>query len=193
MKAFLMYRDRDVDLQRELPPNAAELIQDLELNTLFNAMSLEDKFLFEASQRAVLSSLHDPEEFVYRQQVLRDCLKHPQIIREMYAVVVEALKTVRTMWRGSSPDSLLYGSTEALQLFVRTLKQLRRITDEHAGKFRSDGFTSFFATLAEELDDEYFQEIEDHLTRLQFEDGVLISAELGKGLGSNGRSDRPLS
>ena len=77
MKAFLMYKDQDFDLQRQLPSNelparlaaryqnpfgkriAASrvvsdpiqrneqaLTQDLELNTLFNAMALGDKFLW---------------------------------------------------------------------------------------------------------------------------------------------------
>jgi hypothetical protein len=40
MKAFLMYRDRDFDPQQKLPPNEQELTQDLEINTLFNAMAL---------------------------------------------------------------------------------------------------------------------------------------------------------
>ena len=34
MKAFLMYRDRDFDLQQEFPPHEEALTQDLELDTL---------------------------------------------------------------------------------------------------------------------------------------------------------------
>jgi hypothetical protein len=44
MKAFLMYKDRDFDLKRKLPSNEQALIQDLELNTLFNAMAQGDTF-----------------------------------------------------------------------------------------------------------------------------------------------------
>ena len=40
MKAFLMYKDQDFDLQRQLPSNEQALTQDLELNTLFHAMAL---------------------------------------------------------------------------------------------------------------------------------------------------------
>ena len=40
MKAFLMYRDQDVDLQRKLPWNEGALTQDLEVETLFGAMAL---------------------------------------------------------------------------------------------------------------------------------------------------------
>src|SRR5207302_635143 len=47
--------------------------------------------------------------------------------------------------------------------------------------FRSEGFARFFAMLATELDDDYFQTIADHLKELRLRRGVLISAELGKG------------
>lgn len=45
MKAFLMYKEQDFDPQASLPPHAAELTQDLELDTLFQTMSGGDEFL----------------------------------------------------------------------------------------------------------------------------------------------------
>ena len=48
-------------------------------------------------------------------------------------------------------------------------------------EFRSEGFTVFFAMLKRELDDEYFASVQNHLRQLKFREGVLISAELGKG------------
>jgi hypothetical protein len=65
MKAFLMYRDRDFDPQRKLPSNEQALTQDLELNTLFNAMALGDGFLFEVAKKAVLSSINDVDTILY--------------------------------------------------------------------------------------------------------------------------------
>jgi hypothetical protein len=48
-----MHRDQDFDLERDLPPNTGALIQDLELNTLLDAMAADDKFLFEVASRAL--------------------------------------------------------------------------------------------------------------------------------------------
>jgi len=56
VKAFLMHRDQDFHLGRELPANEADLTQDLELNTLFGAMAGRDEFLFDVARKAVLSS-----------------------------------------------------------------------------------------------------------------------------------------
>jgi hypothetical protein len=74
MKAFLMYRDHDFDLKRTLPSHEQALTQDLELNTLFNAMALGDVFLFEVAQKTFLFSLSDLDTILYRQNILRDCL-----------------------------------------------------------------------------------------------------------------------
>ena len=98
MKAFLMYRDRDFDLKGDLPPNAAELTQDLELDTLFGAMAAGDAFLLEVAKKAVLASLDEPEAILYRQHVLADCLEQPAIVREMYAIAVEAIERERKVW-----------------------------------------------------------------------------------------------
>ena len=50
MKAFLMYRGRDFDLQRATPANETILTKDLELDTLFSAMAGLSRFRL-ANQR----------------------------------------------------------------------------------------------------------------------------------------------
>lgn len=183
MKAHLTHRGRDFDLGGAPLSNEAELVQDLELTTLFEAMALGDKFLFEVSRRAVLSSLTDPEEIVYRQRILTDCIARPEIVREMYAIAVEAVVREKKIYRPAFayPSSILSRSVEVLQMFVPLLKKLREIADEHEAEFRSEGFTSFFDMLEVELGDEYFHAVDEHLRRLRFRDGVLMSAGLGAG------------
>lgn len=59
MKAYLMHRDRDFDLQQELPSHEQALTQDLELTTLFDAMALGDKFVFDMAKKALLTGLQN--------------------------------------------------------------------------------------------------------------------------------------
>ena len=66
-------------------------------------------------------------------------------------------------------------------MFVGMLKRLRTIAEQYSSDFDSEGFKTFFAMLRRELADDYFAIIKDHLRRLKFRGGVLISAELGKG------------
>jgi hypothetical protein len=183
MKAFLMYPARDFDLQRELPPNEAALTQDLELNTLFQAMASGDKFLYDVVRKAVFASLTDPEEIVYRQRVLADCLARPAIIRGIYDLTVEAIEGERKIygWFGDTPNTILGRSVQVLELFFGMLKRLRAIADTHGGAFQSEGFVRFFAMLRQELDDTYLQTVERRLRELKFRRGVLMSAGLGQG------------
>jgi DNA mismatch repair ATPase MutS len=58
---------------------------------------------------------------------------------------------------------------------------LKQIADEHAGEFKSPGFSRFFAMIQQELDDDYLAVVENHLEALKFNRGVLLSAELGRG------------
>ena len=179
-----MYRDRDLELVEGQIPNGADLTQDLELNTLLLAMAQGDEFLCDVARRAVPVSLYEPEAILYRQEILLDCQQQPEIVRELYAISVESVEREKKVWGWSSdryPESTLHRSVEVLKIFVESLKRLRHAVDEHAPRFRSQGFKRLFAMLATELNDEYLRTVDDHLQRLAFRQGTLISAELGKG------------
>ena len=121
MKAFLMYRDRDFGLVEGQIPNAADLTQDLELNTLFLAMAAGDEFLRDVARKAVLGSLYEPEAILYRQEILIDCQQQPEIVREFYAISVEAIEREKKVWGWSSdkyPESTLHRSVDVLKIFV---------------------------------------------------------------------------
>jgi MutS domain V len=218
MIALLMYRDRDFDprqllprrerelrhrntdqkdlaLQQLLPWNEEATCQDLGLDVLLTAMAGEDNFLFEVAKVAVLSSLSDVDEILYRQRIYADCAENAGIVREMYRIAMAAIEGERkNYWSyfARYPAGILHHAVELLEIFVGALRRLRCIADEHGGKFKSEGFSRLFSMLRDELSDEYFGEIENHLRRLKFRSGrfptgVLISARLGKG--NKGRNE----
>ena len=59
----------------------------------------------------------------------------------------------------------LGGEDGAVRRFSQAAAQDRPI--EHAGKFSSPGLTRFFAMLAEELDEDYFRVVEEHVRGAQ--------------------------
>ena len=191
MKALLMHRDRDFDLQQELPGNESTLTPDLELDTMVHAMAGDDRFLFDVGRRALLSGLqNDVDTILYRQEILKDCLKNRTVVRRLYYdLTVETTERRRRHWTGilsRSPGGILYNSIELLQMFISMLRKLRGIAEEHARKFESEGLTAFFAMIERELSNEYLTGIQNHLTELSFRRGVLLSAELGEGnVGTN--------
>jgi MutS domain V len=185
MKALLMYRDRDFDMQQELPRHAGDLTQDLELNIVLSAMAGEDEFLLEVAQKALLSSLHgDVGTILHRQAILKDCLNNPALVRELYALAVEAIEGKKKHYIGiisNYPSGTLYDAIRALEFFTGILARLKAFADAHAARFRSGGFTVLLAMLQREFAEEYFLKIQNRLRDLKFKAGVLVSAELGKG------------
>jgi hypothetical protein len=182
MKVLLMHRDRDFRPGENLPPNTAEMTQDLELDILLDAMAADDSFLREVAKNALLASLRDPDSILYRQQILADCLSAPKVIREIYATAIEAIESERKVWSlmwERDANSALHRSTEVLQRCVNPLHRLRRIAEDNGPQFRSEGFERFFAMISTELDEDYMRSIEEHLERLEFNNGVLMSAGLG--------------
>lgn len=207
MKVFLAYKDRDfdpqqllirrerdlrysrggnaaLDLRQALPWNEAALRQDLGLDLVLDAMSCGDTFLFEAALVAILSSLTAPDAIRYRQHVLADCLRNAAVVHDIYRIALEAIEGERKNYWGSFgryPSGTLHHAVEVLQMFVGQLKRLRQIAEQQVDAFASEGFSTLFAMLRRELSEQYFAAIEQHLRRLKFRHGTLISARLGPG------------
>ncbi|MCL4539995.1 MAG: DNA mismatch repair protein MutS [Bacteroidetes bacterium] len=185
MKAFLLYKDRDFDMEQRMPWNEKALTQDLALDTFLDAMGNQDKFLLDVASKVILSGSKDLDTILYRHEILKDCLRNPSILRSAYDIVVEAIEEKRkSFWAffsHRSPNSVLYGANESMRIFAAKLKLLRSIADEHGYEFKSSGFSRLFTMLRQELSDEYFEEIESHLTYLRSDHDVLVSADLGTG------------
>jgi DNA mismatch repair ATPase MutS len=182
VKAHLLYPDRDFDTAAELPPGHEDLVADLELDTVLDAMADGDKFLRDISARVLLASVTDPAEVRYRQQVLADCIASPEVIRQVYGIAVAAMQDKRGLWGYSSrnPSTILSGAVTQLEALIARLKELRQVADEQAGTFASGGLTRLLQGLQRDLDDDYFETLKAHLRQLRFRGGVPMSAQLDR-------------
>ncbi|OPX72805.1 MAG: DNA-binding protein MutS2 [Methanoregulaceae archaeon PtaB.Bin108] len=179
------WRDRDYDEQWALLPHVQRMVtQDLELDILFHSMAQGDRYLFEVVKNVVLLSVVDIDTILYRQGVLKDCIRNPDVVRDIYRICDESIEDYFkefTWYSGKTADSVRYTSIRALTLFIRRLAELRKVSEDHAGTFESEGFREFFAMLAREIPDEYLLCLNTTLEELSLPGGVCITAELGKG------------
>lgn len=183
MKVFLMHPEQDFDPQAQVPEHADDLIRDLELETLLAAMAGGDEYLLTVARAGVLHPLVDAAVIRYRQEILTDCLRHPDALRALYHLAAEAVAAEKKIWRTfwKSPDIILHRAVEVMGVFLGYLRQLRALTDTYAEMFSAPGLQRFVRMVGEELSDEYLQRVENHLAELSFRRGVLLSARLGRG------------
>jgi len=183
MQARLMFDDRDFQTEREPRFGDRDLIEDLELTTLWAAATGDDQSILDSLRAAMLSPLTAPEQITYRQDVLADSLRQASVVRTLYSLAAQTIADERQIYRASffsnSSEALLRRSVTAVTMFLESLKHLRALTRQHADSFSSTGFVRFFATVRSELDDAYFDEISRHLRTLRFPGGLLASARLG--------------
>ncbi|MBO0837208.1 MAG: DNA mismatch repair protein MutS, partial [Actinobacteria bacterium] len=189
MKVHLMYPDRDFDPRAALPGHEPDLTADLELDTLLDAMAAGDAYLRDVARRGLHDMLMVPAEITYRQHVLADCAAHPDVIRGLYDLAIEAIAAERQvfgfMFR-DSPEMILHRSRQVMALYVTYLRRLADLAARCAPDFRSEGLTTLCAMLKTELTAGYLAEMEDHLDGLEFRRGTLISARLGTGATGTG-------
>jgi len=184
MNVFLMHRDRDFDERAAPPFNAKDLVKDLELRVLLDAMAGGNELIREVCEKAILCSVMDADTIRYRQQVLADGIGNPAAIRAMYDLIVETLERRRKSWYGffaKTPSSILLNAVGLIHLLTDMLRKLRGIAEAHAPAFRSEGLLSLVRMLMRELSDEYLGSVQTHVAELRFRSGVLQSARLGDG------------
>ena len=183
MKAYLMYKDKDFDKDIQVPKNTETIIKDLGLDVILATMANGDELVRDVSTKAMFTTLTNLEDITYRQEIVKDSINNPAVVREIYSVAVEAIKRKRE-WSffgisTMSISSLMYSSVSVLQVLLEMLGHLRSIADENAHKFQSAGFARFFEMLRDELSEEYLSEVARTLKDLKFDQGMLISAGLG--------------
>ncbi|MGA7051703.1 MAG: DNA mismatch repair protein [Mycobacterium sp.] len=188
MKVRLLHPRSDLDLEPRLPWQQSALINDdLELGRLYNAMAAGDAFLLDTAKKLIPITVVDPDVIIYRQEVLADCLANRTVVRQIYdaASAVDGVELRHKVFLGGlnsrDPELILRRSVRVLELLTSTLRQLRSLSDEYAGRFRSTGFRQLFAMLAEQLSDDYVARVNEYLSELQLPRGVLLSAQLGLG------------
>ena len=95
----------------------------------------------------------DLETIRFRQGVVKDCLDHPAVVRELYAIAVDANEKRKGSHFGllaRYPDAVLRDAIGTMETLLEFLKKLRAAA------------------------------VESHVKELHFRNGELISAELGK-------------
>ena len=184
MKVNLMYETKDFKFD-ENEDLSCDLIKDLEFDRILDCMADGDKYVKAVVTKAFLTPLKTPEEIVFRQEILKDCLAHPQEIQTLYGFSDIFKERKRKVWGilSSAYSSATFSSAaEVLRIYMDGLYELRAMSDDKLSKFQSRGFLDFASCIQKELTDEYLKETTKLLKELKDEKEMLISAKFGEDL-----------
>lgn len=198
MKAFLMHPDRDFEAEPPSPKRPVRFAADIELNVLLDAAAAGDRYVFDIMAAACSGAwMNDLAKVRYRQEILKDCIANPSIVRQFYAIAIEPFGRERS-WNfslsGRDASSMVGSGVRTLQSCLEVLGRLRDACLTAAGRFSSQGFRQFFDTLERDLDDGYLEAARADLSNLTFRSGLLLSAQIGdggKGVGTMLRKPQP--
>ncbi|MBA8792916.1 hypothetical protein FHX74_000510 [Friedmanniella endophytica] len=179
-----MLPDDDLDLDAPLPSWTDDLVVDLQAEPLFEAMAGGDDLLYAVARQVLLRPLDDVALIEYRQQILRDCSRVPEVVRALYELAGDALDVRRRVFGGfmrDNPRVVLHHAIDVLADLLPYLRRLRRIADEAMDRLGDSGLRTLFAAIVTDLDENYCQQVEAEIARLQLPGGVVIGKRLGLG------------
>ncbi len=187
MNSYLLYKNKNFDWDKQIPEHILTAFNDLEMDTIFNTMARDDIKIYESVRAVMAQMLTEPNEIEYRQAVLQDSINNPWIFENIQEILrhIEEEKERLNRQYGilkDFPSSMLSISISMIELFIRELRNLKSIISSRSYRFRSEGFLKLFRQIETELNEEFFREVELHLKRLQFKNGILVSTSIGTGL-----------
>lgn len=188
MNVHLLHPHADFSPETALPEPAVDLIADLDLARIFDAMASGDGFVRDVVERTVMLSLEEPRVIRYRQAIMQDALSNPNAIRRLYRLSCEALeRRKRHFFFGVTtrfPSSILHESAELLTTMTEMLRELKAEIGRDREVFEAPGLIEFAAMLDRDLSEEYLATLEQYLADLRRRDNVVLRAWLGQGLKS---------
>ncbi|MBR5420084.1 MAG: hypothetical protein IK115_02930 [Lachnospiraceae bacterium] len=163
MKVCLLYKDRE-RTNEETYYDTASIIKDLGLKTLILTVAKkpiyedgkvisvekEDPYLMECLRNVMMTPLHTAEEIRFRQEIIKDSIKHEELIRGLYRICSEVILKWNELGRGgrektqlSNPVMKLITDIRVQHLFSDALSGIRKLLTEQEAELSSPGLKAF--------------------------------------------------
>lgn len=178
MKICLLFQEHCSDKPFIQCSTPTYLNTDLELGRILEHMADGDSTIHKSCEEALFCPLQSPEAIKHRQAVLQDAFQNPDAVRKLYKTVA-GIDSIPAFF--SSPARVLenfYAAVKLLAAYTKTLLDLRNTAEKTLKNVQSAGFRHLLDTLRREMTDEYFSEVQKHLSELKNKD-ILFSAKLG--------------
>ena len=187
MNSYLLYRNKNFNWEKPLSSSINTIFTDLEMETIFQIMAQNNSQIYNCVKQVFAQYLTDLDEIKYRQEILKDCIRNPWIFNQIQKILNRVEEQQERLNRRYGllkdyPTSLMSISLSMIEIFLDELRQLKNSINEQDKNFSSEGFRRLFNQINTELNDQFFIEVENHLNKLKFPNGMIVSTNLSEGL-----------
>jgi DNA mismatch repair ATPase MutS len=162
----------------KIPWNADNIINDLGLKPILNAMSSGDDYLYKNIMNYILSNINSVDEILYRQDILKDFIKNNDMAERIYNNASEFIDLIRRNYLWFSDSLSFNASIGIITDFIKYINELRKIFLEY-NNFSSNGLKKFYNVIFNDFGTDYMDIIKNYLVKLNFNDGIEMSVSLG--------------
>lgn len=187
MIAGLLYKDKDwINVKRY--DDDKTIVSDLHLSTIFRICAQKviwkdgnvekvlgaDEFIEQTMRQVIMVPLRSKEEVQYRQDVIRDFLKEPEMAAQLYETTTGMKKAWDMLGRREKGHQEKDAAGEMMTkikvigMLLNTLSKVKGILEQNEKKFTSEGLKALMARIREELSKDKEERIRKAIDDLSF-------------------------
>lgn len=164
------------------------MVKDLGLDALFDAAKKdailgnsrvvysehEDPFLAQTMKKVMCVPLDKKEDVLYRQEILKDCLRHEDFVGELYVLTSKVLTDWEKLGRKRNHTGVqdtkaeLITDIQVLRLLVSGMSDVKNLLFENLGGLSSRGFQALYERIHQEFSQDAQESLEKILQALSF-------------------------
>lgn len=180
MKTGLLIKDKAYRF-KELTEFEEALIDDLELELIIKEAALNSKILRNSFTHVLLDSMHNKDDILYRQDIMKDALVNKVQIVKFYDLINEAIYNIKDKFRfgiiDNSPSSVVRSSVDMMKYAFEQIEYARSYLVEFKD-VKSLGLKSFILDMNESFDPKVVAKARTVLNGMDFENGYMVSCNL---------------
>lgn len=170
---------------------AGDMIKDLNLSVIFQAMADRDEFIYQSCKNVMLGPIEEEKILRFRQQMVGDAIHHASFYEGAYRLATKAVEEIeKNKGEGSqrkreqSKIQQIYTSLELLLIEAKYLGQIKDYMRTEEAE-RSDGMVSFTRKLREFCSDDFVEVLQEEISKISvlLKGGrLVITAGIGGGM-----------
>ncbi len=192
MRVCLLHKEQEYD-SRNSYLNKEDVIKDLNLDRVFEAMAKEDWYVYQIVRNVVVNPLQDIAAIHYRQEMVKECVEKQEAYRGFYRIATRAVREIESYRekvqrreKGKMPHAAaIYSSLEILLILVRNMEELMEHVSRTDAEYSAAGMVMFCRRMRKGYNARFEEEVKRSIKDMVFLNNggkIHLNASLGRGM-----------